>query len=89
MRSWAGLGVVSGSLGPLFGRLGPYFAAKESSHTTQQKKHENQSSQNPEKSKGGGTGARLWGHGKTANSYKSIAKASPNTRENANPTKMA
>ena len=66
--SWGGLGVVSGRLGPHLGRLGPHFGAKEGSHTTQRKKLENQGSQNPGKSKDGGTRPTAWRPRETANS---------------------
>ena len=85
--SWEGLGVVSGRLGPHYGRLGPHFGAKVP--TRRQPHHPTKKTRKPRvpKSEIGGTGAYLWGPGKTADSEKSIAKVSLNIEENANPAK--
>ena len=84
--SWLRFRCPFGLLLGASGRLGPHLGAKVPTPPNEQKL-ENQGSQNPEKSEDGGTGTKLWGYGKTANSEKSIAKVSLNTEENANPAK--
>ena len=86
-RSWEGRGIVSGRLGTHYGRLGPHFTAKVL--TRRQPHHPTKKTRKPRlpKSNIGGTRAKLWRHGKTANSEKSIAKVSLNIEENANPPK--
>ena len=98
LRSWGGswlrfrlpfghlLG-ASGRLGPHLRRLGPHFGAKVP--TRRQPHHPTKKTRKPwvPKSEIGGTGAYLWGRGKTADSDKNIAKVSLNTGENANPAK--